>query len=58
MRLDAETPASELLHALGEIVETPDRRIPDLERSSESEIAAHAKRMRAPALQRIASLHR
>jgi hypothetical protein len=54
--LDAQTPTSELLDALREIVEALDRRIPHVERASESKIAAEAKRLRAAALQRIASL--
>jgi hypothetical protein len=44
------------LDALREIVEALDRRIPHVERASESKIAAEAKRLRAAALQRIASL--
>jgi hypothetical protein len=56
--LDAETTASELLDALREIVEALDRRIPHVERAREAEIAADAKRLRAAALQRIASLRR
>ncbi len=56
--LDAETTSSELLDALREIVEALDRRIPHVERASEVEIAADAKRLRAAALQRIASLRR
>lgn len=56
--LDAETPDSGLLEALREIVEALDRRIPHVERADESEIAADAKRLRAAALQRMASLRR
>ena len=55
---DAERPAAELLDALREIVEALDRRIPHVERASESEIAADAKRLRAAALRRIAALRR
>lgn len=50
--------AAELLAALQEIVEALDRRIPHVERASEPEIAADAKRLRAGALQRIAVLRR
>ena len=56
--LDTETPVSELLDALREIVEALDRRIPHVERASETEIAAEAKRLRAAALERMASLRR
>jgi hypothetical protein len=56
--VDAGTHTSELLDALHEIVEALDRRIPHVERASESGIAADAKRLRAAALQRIASLQR
>jgi hypothetical protein len=56
--LHPETAASELLVALEEIVEALDRRIPHVERASESQIAADAKRLRACATQRIASLRR
>ena len=51
-----ERPTSELLFALEEIVEALDRRLPHLERASESQIATDAKRLRARAIQRIASL--
>src|SRR5215207_4389200 len=54
--LHVETPAAELLAALQEIVEALDRRIPHVERANEPEIAADAKRLRAGALGRIASL--
>jgi hypothetical protein len=56
--VEVETSDAELLEALAEIVEALDRRIPHVERASESEIAADAKRLRAAALQRIASLRR
>jgi hypothetical protein len=56
--LDPETPTSDLLDAIREIVEALDRRIPHLERVSETEIAAEAKRLRAAALERIRSLRR
>ena len=51
-----ESAASELLLALQEIVEALDRRIPHVERASELQIAADAKRLRACALQRMVSL--
>jgi hypothetical protein len=53
-----EKPTSELLIALEEIVEALDRRLPHVERASESQIATDAKRLRARAIQRIASLRR
>jgi hypothetical protein len=56
--LDRETPAAELVAALQEIVEALDRRIPHVERGNEPDIAADAKRLRADALRRIASLRR
>jgi hypothetical protein len=56
--LQLDTPASELLGALAEIVEALDRRIPQVERASEPEIAADAKRLRAGALHRMVSLRR
>lgn len=51
-----ESAAPELLLALQEIVEALDRRIPKVERASELQIAADAKRLRASAIQRMASL--
>jgi len=51
-----ERPAPELLLALQEIVDALDRRIPHVERASEFQIAADAKRLRACAIQRMASL--
>jgi len=54
----AQKPAPELLLALQEIVEALDRRIPYVERASESQIAADAKRLRAGAIQRMVSLRR
>jgi hypothetical protein len=54
----AERPGPELLLALEEIVEALDRRIPHVERASESQIAADAKRLRAGAIQRMVSLRR
>jgi len=56
--LHPETPASDLLASLQEIVAALDRRIPHIERAGEPEIAADAKRLRAAAVQRIASLRR
>jgi hypothetical protein len=56
--LHAETPSSELLAALQEIVAALDRRIPHLERASEPDIAADAKRLRAAAVERIDVLRR
>jgi len=53
-----ETRESELLAGLEEIVEALDRRIPQVERAGESNIAADAKRLRAAAVQRLASLRR
>lgn len=53
-----QRPAPELLVALQEIVEALDRRIPHVERASEPQIAADAKRLRAGAMRRIASLRR
>jgi len=53
-----EKPAPELLAALQEIVAALDRRIPHVERASESEIATDAKRLRARAIQRMVSLRR
>jgi hypothetical protein len=54
--LHPATRVSELLQALQELVEALDRRIPHVERASEAEIAADAKRLRAAAVQRIAEL--
>jgi hypothetical protein len=53
-----DTPTSELLAALEEIVEALDRRIPHVERASELDIATDAKRLRAAAVERIAVLRR
>ena len=58
LALHVETPAAELLAALQEIVEALDRWMPQVERASEPDIAADAKRLRAGALRRIASLRR
>jgi hypothetical protein len=54
----AQTPSLELLAALHEIVEALDRRLPQVERASESNIAADAKRLRAGAVERMAILRR
>jgi len=58
LALHPETPAAELLAALQEMVEALDRSIPKVERASEPEIVADAKRLRAGARRRIASLRR
>jgi len=50
--------ASELQAALNEIVEALDRAIPGVERGSAPDIAADAKRLRAEAVRRLASLRR
>ena len=47
---------SPLLIALEELVEALDRRIPQMERIGEADIAADASRLRASAKQRIAAL--
>lgn len=49
---------SELVIALQEIVEALDRRLPQVERAGESEIAVEASRLRAAATQRLALLRR
>jgi hypothetical protein len=51
-----DTPTSELLAALQEIVEALDRRLPRVERANEEEIAADARRLRAGAIRRIEAL--
>ena len=49
----AEPPAAELVSALHEIVEVLDRRIPQVERAGEAQLAADARRLRAASLQRL-----
>lgn len=52
----AESSPLDLLAALQELVDALDRRVPHVERAGESQIAADAQRLRASAMQRIASL--
>ena len=52
------TTVSQPLFALQELVEALDRRIPQVERAEEDEIAADAARLRADAIERIAVLRR
>jgi hypothetical protein len=55
---DAGTPQSDLLAALEEIVDAIDRRLPHVERASESAIAEDARRLRAAAAERIEALRK
>jgi hypothetical protein len=52
----AATAVPEPLLALQGLVEALDRRIPQVERAGEAQIAADAERLRADAIQRIAAL--
>jgi hypothetical protein len=54
-RLDT-APESELLHALQELVQALDRRIPQVERAGEAKIGQDARVLRADASKRIALL--
>jgi hypothetical protein len=54
--LDTEAAPAGLLTALQEMVDALDRRIPQVERANELDIAADAKLLRASALRRIAAL--